>query len=449
MQGNYDDAVRNFNGALSLDPNDEVSLREDEVSLRGRGWSYFRKGDYAKAIKDFTEALKYIKPDNRFALKDALEGRSNAYYRKGYYDGAILDLNKLLELDPRHEVYLFGRGWSYFRRGNFEEALKDFNSFFENSKQNNKSLMQDAFEGKAFSYLGLGDSETAINLIKKSKEVLDYDISHLLSLIYYVMGDKEKAWQYRGGRGMIGVNIRDYTRGEIIGVEVVDTFSGDSAEKAGILKGDVIIKLNDMDIKGTVEFSKKIAVLIPGTTAKIKLLREGFVKDLTVKIESAELSMESDLHIAPIIAKRRAISKSERITIVVANLTASAFTHDEITPITANLRDALVKTGHFRVVSEEYMKATFSKKNFQKSEQCEKTGCLVEMGKLLGVEKVVGGTIGKSGNMVNISLRLVNVATGELEWEFQEKIKGKLNDLSPIINSFAKNLVSKYAITIK
>ncbi|MEK6691176.1 MAG: hypothetical protein AABY78_07750 [Nitrospirota bacterium] len=136
------------------------------------------------------------------------------------------------------------------------------------------------------------------------------------------------------------------------------------------------------------------------------------------------------------------ISIEKRVTIAVANLTSNALSRGEIAHLTASLRNSLVKTEHFQVVREDYMKATFSKQQFQKSEQCEKTGCLVEMGKLLGVEKVVGGTIGKSGNMVNISLRLVNVATGELEWEFQEKLEGGLDDLPPIINSFANKLPS-------
>jgi TolB-like protein len=136
------------------------------------------------------------------------------------------------------------------------------------------------------------------------------------------------------------------------------------------------------------------------------------------------------------------ISIEKRVTIAVANLTSNALSRGEIAQLTASLRNSLVKTGHFQVVREDYMKSVFTQQNFLKSEQCDKTGCLVEMGKLLGVEKVVGGTIGKSGNMVNISLWLVNVATGELEWEFQEKLEGGLDDLPPIINSFANKLPS-------
>lgn len=301
-KGDYDEAIPAFQKVIELMP----SGPQFQSSYKFLCWSYYKKGNYDTAIRYFNEALKHIEPGDRDELKSTLEGRSKAYYWKGYYDGAILDLNKLLELDPKSGYYLLGRGWSYFGRGNFEEALKDFNSAFENIKQNNKSLLQEALIGKAFSYLGLGDSETAINLIKKSKEVLDYDMSHHLSLIYYVIGDKEKAWQYRGGRGMIGVvSARDYTMGEVRGVEVLDTFSGGPAEKAGILKGDVII----MDIAGNAEFIKKAAALIPGTNVKIKLLREGFVKELTVKIESAEVMMESDKNIAPIIAKRKAIAE--------------------------------------------------------------------------------------------------------------------------------------------
>jgi|GEM_PF-5444911 len=50
-------------------------------------------------------------------------------------------------------------------------------------------------------------------------------------------------------------------------------------------------------------FFRKVVALIPGTTAKIRILREGTVRESVVEVVYAEARMESDL-IAPIIAKR-------------------------------------------------------------------------------------------------------------------------------------------------
>lgn len=125
------------------------------------------------------------------------------------------------------------------------------------------------------------------------------------------MGDKEKAWEYRGGKGMVGIEIKikDYKKGSNIGAEVVKTTAGGPAEKAGILTGDVIIRLDDKDVAGPMDFLSKARILVPGTTAKIKVLREGIEKEIPVKVAFADFLMESDPLIAPIMAKSKGETK--------------------------------------------------------------------------------------------------------------------------------------------
>jgi len=246
-KGDYAEAIMNFNRSLELEP-------RDQESLRGRGWSYFNTGKNEEAVRDFNRALEYIKSDNTLSLQDALRGRGKAYSLNRNHDEAIRDFNRLLEINPKEGDALNWKGWTQYRKGNFNEAVGDFNRATEHIPQDNKSLLFDNIRGKAFSYLGLGDSETAINLINKAKEIFNYDARYDLSAMYYAIGDKEKAWEYRGGMGMVGVDTRDYNKGGVIGVEVVGTFSGGPAERAGILKGDVIVKLNDMDITDDMDF---------------------------------------------------------------------------------------------------------------------------------------------------------------------------------------------------
>ncbi|MFZ6008542.1 MAG: ankyrin repeat domain-containing protein, partial [Nitrospirota bacterium] len=236
-------------------------------------------------------------------LKPIYEGWS--YYQKGNYDEAIRVFNRALEINPKDETALRGRGWAKHHKGSFSEAVSDFNKALENIEPQNKDLLKDALRGKAFSYLGLGDMETAIGLIKKAKEASDYDTNYDLSLIYYVMEDKEKAWEYRGGRGMVGVQVKDYNKGMIRGAEAVKIVAGGPAEKAGMLIGDIILKLNDADITGIMDFVNKAKTLIPGAIAKIKVLREGIEKDLSLPVASAEALMEENQLIAPIIAKKK------------------------------------------------------------------------------------------------------------------------------------------------
>jgi len=228
----------------------------------------------------------------------------NTAFGKGDYDQAIKHYKDALTYAPNDSVIWSNLGWAYLQKGNYDEAVRDFNKALELNPKKKDSL-KDALRGKAFSYLGLGDKDTALNLIKQAKLSSDYNNNYDLSLIYYAMGDKEKAWEYRGGKGMVGIEVKGYKKGSSIVVKVVKTIAGGPAEKAGILTGDVIIRLDDKDVAGLMDFVSKARTLVPGTTAKIKVLREGIEKEIPVKVAFADFLMESDPLIAPIMAKSK------------------------------------------------------------------------------------------------------------------------------------------------
>ena len=68
---------------------------------RPGGWSFYfgpvpyAKGDYDRAITDFTEAIR-IKPDHVHAWQN----RGWAYWLKGDLDKALADMNQKVKLDP-------------------------------------------------------------------------------------------------------------------------------------------------------------------------------------------------------------------------------------------------------------------------------------------------------------------------------------------------------------
>ena len=46
---------------------------------------------------------------------------------------------------------------------------------------------------------------------------------------------------------------------------------------------------------------------------------------------------------------------------------------------------------------------------------CVTDACMVEIGKMIGVNQIVGGSISKVGNVYSVSARIINVETGEIE----------------------------------
>jgi tetratricopeptide (TPR) repeat protein len=273
---------------------------------------YFEKGQYDRTIETA----------NQVVSNNASDGAGwywlgAGYFMKQQYSESIPALKNALQFVPDAPAWATTINNSYYYLGNsdlvlgnYDESLLYFNRAIERSPSktpSDKSFLRDLLIGKAFSSLGLGESETAINLIKKAKEVADYpNYSYHLSLIYYVEGDKEKAWEYRGGKGMVGAHVKDSSSPGVKGAEVVSVVANGPAGKSGMLPGDVITGLNDQNINTAVEFLNKAKTLEPGKTATITIVREGMVKDLSLIVASAEAFMESDPAIAPMMARRKA-----------------------------------------------------------------------------------------------------------------------------------------------
>ncbi|PSM51690.1 periplasmic heat shock serine protease HtrA, Do family [Campylobacter blaseri] len=94
-------------------------------------------------------------------------------------------------------------------------------------------------------------------------------------------------------RGYIGVMISDLTNDQKVvykneqGALVVSVESGLPADKAGLKRGDLIIKANDKDIKSSNELKNLIGSLKPGTKLKITYERGG--KTAKTELELANM----------------------------------------------------------------------------------------------------------------------------------------------------------------
>jgi Flp pilus assembly protein TadD len=77
-------------------------------------------GHFDQALKDFNAALK-LKP-NDASLYDY---RGMAYRCKGQDDKAIQDFNKAMEVDPKFAKAYRNRGMVYFDKGDFDRSLAD------------------------------------------------------------------------------------------------------------------------------------------------------------------------------------------------------------------------------------------------------------------------------------------------------------------------------------
>ena len=93
-------------------------------------------------------------------------------------------------------------------------------------------------------------------------------------------------------RGWLGIMIQDITP-ELAksfglkstkGVLVSDVVQGSPAEKAGLLRGDIILRFDGKEIKNAHMLSQMAAATAPNTQAKIDLLRNGEEKTISVEL---------------------------------------------------------------------------------------------------------------------------------------------------------------------
>lgn len=111
------------------------------------------------------------------------------------------------------------------------------------------------------------------------------------------------------------------------------------------------------------------------------------------------------------------------------------------------LRDALTvelqNSGRVRVMERSQMNSILSEQGFQKSGSCDASDCAVEVGRILAVDRMVLGSAGKLGETWSVTLRLVNVETGEVAASVRDSRSGTIEVLlSQSVPKLAADLVA-------
>lgn len=114
LKGEFDRAIEDFSQVLTLAPNDVTTRIQ-------RGNAYLGKRQYQEAVDDFSRAIK-IDPKS-----------GTAYYNRGRvfamaqrYDQAIRDFDQALKLNPKDAQAYNNRGNAYKNIGELDRAIRDY-----------------------------------------------------------------------------------------------------------------------------------------------------------------------------------------------------------------------------------------------------------------------------------------------------------------------------------
>lgn len=109
------------------------------------------------------------------------------------------------------------------------------------------------------------------------------------------------------------------------------------------------------------------------------------------------------------------ITFAETINVAVNELKSHGIGETETAIISERVRSELINTGQFRVMERGQMNMILEEQGFQQSGVCSDASCLVEVGQILAVDRIITGSIGLIGSMYTLNLKMVNVENGEIE----------------------------------
>ncbi len=180
---NYQAAIKDYSSAINL--NSDYS-----PAYRARINAYMKLEKYEDALADATKLIEINPTDDVYAQRGLLYSRMNSSEK------AVADYKEALRINPNNVGASFNLGNIYAKNGNEEEAIKNLikagNLFIKGENFKAAKLAFDeaielspnnaiAYEGRAFSYLSLGEYQKSIS--DASKTISSTEQSELIHAV--------------------------------------------------------------------------------------------------------------------------------------------------------------------------------------------------------------------------------------------------------------------------
>jgi len=110
-----------ISGCSKLIKSKQLNKKNRASAYTNRGNAYDDKGEFDRAIADYTKAIKLNPKD-----ADFYTNRGNAYDDKGEFDRAIADFGKAIKLNPKDANAYNNRGFACEKKGDWKQAIADY-----------------------------------------------------------------------------------------------------------------------------------------------------------------------------------------------------------------------------------------------------------------------------------------------------------------------------------
>lgn len=118
-----------------------------------------------------------------------------------------------------------------------------------------------------------------------------------------------------------------------------------------------------------------------------------------------------------------------RVAILELRSTTPQISEGDLAALSARLETEFQKSQAFQVLERRNMDVILREQGFQQSGACNTADCQVQVGQILGVERIVVGEVGKVGKLLTLNLKMVDVGSGANVKSHALDIKGGMDDL--------------------
>lgn len=135
------------------------------------------------------------------------------------------------------------------------------------------------------------------------------------------------------------------------------------------------------------------------------------------------------------------IVDAQKVVVSVMDLkVTSGISQPEGEQLTNKLLNELASIKAFDVIDRGKRDEILNEWKWIQSGACDQSSCLVEVGKMLGANKMIGGNIGKVGASYSVELQMVDVKTGKVEMPFSREYTGDVSTLLSVMKEAAIEL---------
>ncbi len=129
----------------------------------------------------------------------------------------------------------------------------------------------------------------------------------------------------------------------------------------------------------------------------------------------------------------------DKLSIALMELEGNGISNTEVRTLTEELRSFLVLSKKYVVLERDNMESILTEQGLQQS-GCTSAECAVEVGKLLNVQKIVTGSIGKIGSVYSINIRMIDIETAKIEQTIRKRHQGKIEGLLDVMGQVSNEL---------